>query len=510
MDPLSLALWGFTTPAVFLTLLGSVVIGLVIGAIPGLSVNIAVALAVPLTIFMPTEQALVMLIGLYGSGIFGGSISAILLNAPGTPASAATIFDGFPMARAGLATKALRVSLIASVFGSVFSIALLVMLAPQLADFALRFGPVEIASLLFFTFLIIGVLSGGSLMKGLLSASIGMALATIGSDPMLGIPRFTFGSTSLMDGLTYVPLLVGLFALAEIIEEATKGFSKSAQKVELAAEDRAANRVTGKELKSMGLPMLRASAIGSAIGILPGIGATIASFLAYADAKRSAKDASCFGKGDIRGVAASESSNNAVVGATFIPTLALGIPGDAVTAILLGALVLQGVAPGPLIFMTAPGIVYTIYVALFLSTILMGVIGYFAVRPLAMTLRIPKIYLMPCVALVCVAGSYVARNNIVDLFVMIGAGVLGFVFNRTGVPVAPLLITFIITPPFEEALRQALTRSQGSFAPFLTNPVTIGLALVAILLVLLSARRERALARRAREAADTPASEGRA
>ena len=492
MNPFTQALAGFAEPTTLLTLVLSVAVGLVIGAIPGLSVNIAVALAVPLTIFMPTDQALVLLIGLYGSGIFGGSVSAILLNAPGTPASAATIFDGFPMAQQGLATKALRVSLVASLYGAAFSVVLLVLVAPELANFALRFGPVEIASLLLFTFFVIGILSGASLAKGLLSAAVGMVLATVGSDPMLGTPRFTFGQTALMDGFTYVPLLVGLFALAEIMEEATRGFAQKEQQFELGEEDRARNRIDRKDLKLIAFPVVRASAIGSAIGILPGIGATIASFLAYADAKRSAKDKSLFGRGDLRGVAASESANNAVVGATFIPTLALGIPGDAVTAILLGALVLQGVTPGPLIFVTNPQVVYTIYLALMFATLLMAVLGFIAIRPLAMTLRIPKIYLMPSVALICIAGAYVARNNIIDVWVMFGAGVLGFVFNRTGVPVAPLLITFIITRPFEEALRQALTRSEGSLEPFLTNPVTLTLAALVAAAFLLALRRNRA------------------
>ena len=493
MDPFTQALFAFGEPAVFITLICATGIGLIIGAIPGLSVNIAVALAVPLTIFMPTDQSLVLLIGLYGSGIFGGSVSAILLNAPGTPASAATIFDGYPMAQQGLATKALRVSLIASLYGAVFSVILLVLVAPELANFALRFGPVEIASLLLFTFFVIGILSGASLAKGLLSAAVGMVLATIGSDPMLGTPRFTFGQTSLMDGLSYVPLLVGLFALAEILDESTRGFSQSIQKFSLDSEDRERNRISFRDLKFISLPVIRASAIGSAIGILPGIGATIASFLAYGDAKRASGDGSSFGKGDVRGVAASESANNAVVGATFIPTLALGIPGDAVTAILLGALVLQGVTPGPLIFISNPQVVYTIYLSLLFATLLMAVIGYFAIRPLAMTLRIPKIYLMPSVALICIAGAYVARNNMIDVWIMLGAGVLGFVFNRTNVPVAPLLITFIITKPFEEALRQALTRSEGSFMPFLTNPVSLTLTALVAVAFALTLRRDHAV-----------------
>lgn len=483
MDILLNAFMAQMQPAVLLTLVCCVIIGMIIGAIPGLTVSIAVALAVPIAIFMPTEIALAMLVSLYGAGVYGGSVSAILLRAPGTPASAATAFDGFPMAQAGMGTKALRISLVASTFGSVFSILLLITVAPVLANFALRFGPVEMASILLFTFTIIGTISGASMIKGLFSAAVGMALATIGSDPMIGTPRFTFGMTELLDGLTYIPLLVGLFALAEVIKEAASGFKQEVERVEVRDEDKSKNRISGADIKQILPPMFRGSLIGSFIGLLPGIGSTIAAFLAYADAKRAAGKSGKFGKGDIRGIAAPESSNNAVGGATFIPTLALGIPGDAVTAILLGAMVMLGVTPGPLLFVTNPDIVYTIYIVLCMSTLLMLLIGLVATRPLTMVLRLPKIYLLPLVSLTCVAGSYVVRNNFVDVIVMLLAGVLGFVFNRVGIPVTPLLISFIITPPFEEAVRQALTQSEGSLSVFLTNPVALGSIAAALLVV---------------------------
>ena len=460
-----------------------------------MTVSIAVALAVPIAIFMPTSIALVMLVSLYGAGVYGGSVSAILLKAPGTPASAATVFDGFPLAQQGQAKRALRISLIASSFGAVFSILLLVTVAPMLAEFALQFGPVEMAAILMFTFTIIGTVSGDSMVKGLFSAAVGILLATVGSDPMVGTSRFTFGLTELADGLTYIPLLVGLFALAEVIKEAAGGFVQDLNVIDVRYEDAKANRVTLGDLKRMFMPMVRGSFIGSFIGLLPGIGSTIGAFLAYADAKRAAGSDGTFGEGDIRGIASPEAANNATGGATFIPTLALGIPGDAVTAILLGALVMLGVTPGPLLFITNPDVVYTIYIVLCSSTIMMVVIGLVATRPLTMILRLPKIYLLPLVSLTCVAGSYIVRNNIIDVVVMIAAGILGFIFNRVGIPVAPLLISFIITRPFEESVRQALTQSEGSYLIFLTNPVAVGSLIASALVITLVVR-----ARRNREA----------
>ena len=492
MDIFLNSLAGQMQPMVLLTMVICVVIGMIVGAIPGLTVSIAVALAVPVAIFMPTDYALVMLASLYAAGVYGGSVSAILLNAPGTPASAATAIDGHAMARQGLARKALNISLLASTFGALFSIVLLVTLAPLLARFALRFGPVEMAGVLLFTFTIVGTVSGGSMVRGLFSAALGILLATVGSDPMIGLPRFTFGSTSLLDGLTYIPLLVGLFAISEVLKVAGQGFPPHVREVELAEENRARNRLTGREMKAITMPMVRGSAIGSVVGLMPGIGSTISAFLAYADIKRSAGPNSKVGEGDIKAVAACEASNNATGGATFIPTLALGIPGDAVTAIILGALVMLGVQPGPLLFVTNPGVVYTIYIVLFMSTVMMAVVGLFATRGLVYVLKVPSIYLMPIVALTCVAGSFVVRNNILDTYVMLGAGVMAYIFNRVRIPVAPLLISFIVTPPFEQAVRQSLAYSRGSFSIFLTNWFSLSaivLSVVVIVLVALAQRR---------------------
>ncbi|MAM76809.1 MAG: hypothetical protein CMO29_23730 [Tistrella sp.] len=495
MDIFIHSLLGQLQPMVLVTMVICVTIGMIIGAIPGLTVSIAVALAVPVAIFLPTDYALVMLASLYAAGVYGGSVSAILLNAPGTPASAATAIDGYAMAKQGLAHKALKIALLASCFGSMFSIILLVTVAPVLAKFALRFGPVEMAGILLFTFTIVGAVSGESMVKGLFSASLGIALATVGSDPMIGLPRFTFGETSLADGLTYIPLLVGLFAIAEVLKNAEEGFPRPVREVKMADEDRKRNRLTGKDMKAITMPMVRGSAIGSFVGLMPGIGSTISAFLAYADVKRAAGPDSMVGKGDIRAVAASESSNNATGGATFIPTLALGIPGDAVTAIILGALVMLGVQPGPLLFITDPGVVYTIYIVLFMSTVMMVIVGLFATRGLVYVLRVPNVYLMPIVALTCVAGSFVVRNNVIDVFVMLAAGVMAYVFGRVKVPVAPLLISFIVTPPFEEAVRQSLAYSHGSFTVFVTNWFSLSAIILSVVVISLVAMAQRKQAR---------------
>ncbi len=478
-------------PSVLLTMALCVVVGMIIGAIPGLTVSIAVALAVPIAIFMPREYAFVMLASLYAAGVYGGSVSAILLKAPGTPASAATAIDGYAMSQQGLSRKALNISLLASTFGSMFSIVLLVTFAPLLANFALKFGPVEMAGLLLFTYTIVGAVSGDSMVKGLFSAALGIALATVGSDPMLGVPRFTYGNTSLLDGLTYIPLLVGLFAIAEVLKHASERFPSWSKKVSLSTADKDRNRLTRQDYRTIAMPMVRGSLIGSFVGLMPGIGSTISAFLAYADAKRAAGASGRFGEGDIRAVAAAESSNNATGGATFIPTLALGIPGDAVTAIILGAMVMLGVQPGPLLFVTNPDVVYTIYIVLFMSTVMMVIIGLVATRALVWVLAIPNLYLMPVVALTCVAGSFVVRNNVLDIVVMLAAGILAFIFGRLRIPVAPLLISFIVTPPFEEAVRQSLAYSRGSMMVFLTNWFSVAAIVVSIAVVVLVALSQR-------------------
>lgn len=470
MTDLLPALQEVAAPLNLIVLLASVLAGMVIGAVPGLTVNMAVALAVPLTLTMPAAPSILMLLGLYCAGIYGGSVSAILLNAPGTPASAATGLDGFPLAQRGEGGKALRMAMLASVYGGLFSVLLLILVAPLLAGFALRFGPIELAGLLLFSLTLVGVVATDNRAKGLLAAGLGMLLATVGADPMLGAPRFTFGNSSFYDGIPLIPLLIGLFAVSEMLGAAETRFRGSGQLTGL-AEGREGNRLDRADLRRSAIPIMRSGAIGAFVGMLPGLGASVSSFMAYAATKRASREPGRFGKGAIEGVASAESANNAVTGAALIPLLALAIPGDSVTAILLGALMIQGVAPGPMIFTTAPDIVYTIYFALLFANLFIAAIAFAAIRPLVQVLKVPQVYLYPVILVMCVAGSYALRNNHWDVATMLAGGVLGYALRRFGVPVAPLLIAFILATPFEEALRQGLTLSRGDPMVFATNPI---------------------------------------
>ena len=493
MEVLQAALLEVIQPASLVVLMASVIAGIVIGAIPGLTVTLAVALAVPLTITMSPTASILMLISLYGAGIYGGSISAILLNAPGTPASAATSLDGYALGRQGKAGKALKMALYASVYGGLFSTAVLILLAPQLAAVALRFGPIELACLLLFSLTVVGSLSGNSMIKGLLAAALGMGLATIGADPMTAVPRFTFGSYDLFDGLAYIPLLIGLFALAEMLVQAQSGFANRGEIVSI-GHDRTANRIDADDARRCAVPLLRSGFLGVFVGILPGLGASIATFLGYAETRRSSREPERFGRGAIEGVAASEAANNAVTGSALIPLLALSIPGDVVTAILLGALLIQGVTPGPLIFTSRPDIVYTIYLALLASNLVILLVGAIAIRPLTRVLAIPKVFLYPVILVMCVAGSYAIRYSLFDVWVMFGAGILGWLLRLFGLPVAPLLIAFILTGPFEESLRQALIKTEGNLLLFLESPIAdVILALTLAALVFTVRRQSRPL-----------------
>jgi putative tricarboxylic transport membrane protein len=490
MEVLQAALLEVIQPASLVVLVASVIAGIVIGAIPGLTVTLAVALAVPLTITMSPTASILMLISLYGAGIYGGSISAILLNAPGTPASAATSLDGYELGRQGRAGKALKMALYASVYGGLFSTAVLILLAPQLAAVALRFGPIELACLLLFSLTVVGSLSGDSMIKGLLAAALGMGLATIGADPMTAVPRFTFGSYDLFDGLAYIPLLIGLFALAEMLVQAQSGFANRGEIVSI-GHDRAANRIDADDARRCAVPLLRSGFLGVFVGMLPGLGASIATFLGYAETRRASREPERFGRGAIEGVAASEAANNAVTGSALIPLLALSIPGDVVTAILLGALLIQGVTPGPLIFTSRPDIVYTIYLALLASNLVILLVGAIAIRPLTRVLAIPKVFLYPVILVMCVAGSYAIRYSLFDVWVMFGAGILGWLLRLFGLPVAPLLIAFILTGPFEESLRQALIKTEGNLLLFLESPIAVVILALTLAALVFTIRRQR-------------------
>lgn len=490
MDLLLTVALDILSPVNLAVLVAGVIGGMIIGAIPGLTVTMAVALAVPFTLTLGPVPSLLLLLGIYCAGTYGGSVSAVLLNAPGTPASAATAIDGYELAKQGKAYKALYMALIASLYGGLFSTLVLILVAPQVAEVALQFGPSELAMLLLFSLTVVGTLSSDSMAKGLLSAAVGMGMATVGTDPMLGIPRFTLGYFELYDGFAYIPLLIGLFALSEMFGQAESGFRTGGA---LLPTRRRGDQdgVTRDDLRRSLVPIVRSGFVGVFIGILPGLGSAIACFLGYAETKRASKEPWRFGKGAVEGVAASESANNAVTGATLIPLLALSIPGDGVTAIILGAFLIQGVTPGPLIFVQSPDIVYTVYLGLIAANLAMAALAIIGMRPLMNVLRVPKVLLYPVILMACVAGSYAMRNNVFDVYVMFGAGVLGYVLRLFSVPLPPLLVAFILAGPFEEAIRQALIGSEGSLAVFVSSPIAAGFGALTVVAVLATIYRHR-------------------
>ena len=474
---------------VMFALLG-VAVGIFVGSIPGLTVTMATALMVPLTFQMDPIPAIAMLLGVYKGGMFGGSISAILINAPGTPAASATVLDGFPMTQKGQALKALKMALYASVTADTLSDVVLILVAPPLARLALRFGPPEIFSLVLFSLTIIAAVSGRSLIKGLLAATLGVLFATVGMDPVAGTSRFTFGYVEMLKGIGLLPMLIGLFAVSEVlirveaeVMEGIKGlFIKDSDR----PEDR---RVSWAEFRRCLRTILRGTALGTFLGAIPGIGSTITAFLNYGMAQRASKHPERFGQGELEGVAAAESGNSAVCGATLIPLLSLGIPGDIVTAVLLGAFMIQGIAPGPTMFQEHGRVIYALFVGLMVCNLGNLLIGSLSLRAARNVLRIPQKVLYPTILLLCFVGTYAIDNSLFDVQAMFFFGILGYVMRKFDYPLAPLLIAFVLGPMLENALRQALIMSEGDIGIFISRPISLGFPLLTVLTVSLIAFR---------------------
>lgn len=444
-----------------------VVVGVIMGAIPGMSATMAVALSLPFTFAMTPIQGILLLLGVYKGGIFGGSIPAILIKTPGTPASSATVLDGYPMAEKGQAGKALGMALYASCTADMISNLSLIMFAGWLASFALSFGPPEFFTLIFFSLTIIAGVSGDNLIKGLISAGLGLLLATIGLDLVYGTDRFVFGESDLMGGLNFIAVLIGLFAIPEIIEYARKPRNQETKVSQLGDRN-----VTFAEYRRCLPTILRGSVIGVILGSIPGIGAAPSAFLSYSEARRTSKNKANFGKGEIEGVAASEAGNNGVCGATLIPLLALGVPGDIITAIIIGAFMIHGLQPGPMLFATNGDIVYALFMGLILSSLFLLIVGSVAIRLFRFIADVPSSLLFPGIMVLCVYGVYAVNNSIFDVGVMFAVGWGGYVMLRLNVPAAPFLIAFILGPLLEDNFRQSMLMSGGSADILYRSPIT--------------------------------------
>ncbi|MGX0878338.1 putative tricarboxylic transport membrane protein [Roseovarius sp. MBR-154] len=451
----------------FLSLVIGIVIGVVGGAIPGISATMAVALALPFTFPMAPINGILLLLGVYKGGIFGGSIPAILIKTPGTPASSATILDGHPMAARGEAGRALGMALWASCTADFVSNLALIFFAGFLASFALSFGPPEFFALILFSLTIIAGVSGESLLRGALSALLGLLLATIGLDLVYGTNRFTFGDPNLMGGLNFIAVLIGLFAIPEVINMVWHPTGHMGKVQNLGSK-----WVTFAEYKRCFRSIIRGSFIGVFLGSIPGIGAAPAAFLSYSEARRKSPNKANFGKGEIEGVAASEAGNNGVAGATLIPLLALGVPGDVITAIIIGAFMVHGLQPGPMMFVMNVDIIYGLFIGLILSSGILFIIGGLAIRGFRPVADIPKRILMPMVLVLCIYGVFAVNNNIFDVGVMFVMGWVGFVMSRYHIPAAPFLIAFILGPLLEDNFRQSMLMSGGSPEILLRGPIT--------------------------------------
>ena len=463
--------------AIFPFLVIGVTGGIVIGALPGLTATMGVAVLLPFTFGMEATRALVMLCGISIGAIYGGSISAILLKTPGTPAAAATVLDGYELARKGEAAKALSVSAIASFVGGMVSTVMLITISPVLASFALRFGAPEYFALAVFGLSIIASISGKSPVKGLLAGMFGLLISTVGLDPVTSYPRFTFGQINLYNGFAIIPVLIGLFALAEAFVQMEKIFEK-AQAIDTRFKH---GMVSLKETISLLPLMIKSALIGTFIGAIPGAGADIAAFVTYNEARRSSKRGNEFGTGCIEGVAAPEAGNNGVTGGAMVPLLTLGVPGDAVTAILLGALIIQGLQPGPLLFTKNADIVYGLFSSLLVGNVLMLLFGLLGVRLFCRVVELPKRIIIPVIVTLSIVGAYSMNNSIFDVWVCIGFGIIGYIMQKVDMPSSPIILAVILGPMAESNLRRAVLMYQGSYSFLWTRPIgVVFLALAAL------------------------------
>lgn len=493
---------GFATvfqPATFGLILLGTVSGVLIGALPGLTATMGVALLIPFTFGLPVEQGVGMLLGIFCGAIYGGSISAILIRTPGTPAAAATVLDGYPLNQQGQAGRALSMSIFASFVGGFCGALIMTFASPQISKIALEFSAPEYFGLAIFGLSIIISISGNSILKGLIAGFFGMLIATIGLDPMAGFPRFTFGLMDLFEGPAFIPTLIGLFALSEVFKGVEVLYTQ--EKVKAVKQQLFPSLA---DIKKTWVTIAKSTFIGTFIGAVPGAGSDISAFVAYGEAKRASKNPENFGKGEITGVAAAESANNACTGGAMIPMLSLGVPGDAVTAVLLGALVIQGLQPGPLLFKDHIDVVYSIFAGMMTANVLMFLVGVFGIRFFVKIISIERSMLIPIIFLLSVVGAYSMRNSLFDVGLAVVFGVIGYFMQRYDFPASPILLSLILGPLAESSLRRALIVSQGDFSILFTRPISATLIALAVLSIITSAIRQVRLEKKMAEQAARP------
>lgn len=463
--------------AILLVVAGSV-LGMIFGAIPGLTATMGMAIFLPITFGMTDLNGIVFLIGIYVGACYSGSLSAILVNIPGTPSAIATGFDGYVMAQRGEAGRAIGYATLSSALGGLFGVLILVFAAPHLARLALEFGSQEYTGIALLGISIVSYISFGSMIKGLIGGIIGLLLATVGQDVISAYPRFTFGSKDLQAGLEMIPVMVGFFGVTEVLVK----LERQAQARVVAAKIK--NVLPSLAKLGRYSPMMAVSSIiGVFIGAVPAAGGAIASMAAYGIQKRFSKRSGEYGTGIAEGVVAAEAANNAAVGGALVPMLSLGIPGDPQTAILIGALMINGLSPGPMLFLLRPDMVSTIYLGNVLAIVTFCVIGLIGARFFAKLLQAPGHYLLPAILVFCIIGAFAIRNTLFDVWVLLACGLGGFLLQKIGIMPAPIILGFVLGPILEDNFRRSLIISSGDWTTFLTRPISLTLVCINVFIL---------------------------
>ena len=484
------ALVRFSAPEVIFYALASSLVGVVMGALPGLTATMALALVTTLTLKLPPDQALLILICTYVGCIYGGSRSAILLNIPGTPASAASCLDGYALARQGMAGRAMGIATSGSVLGTLIGMFFLAGFTPILGTMALKFGAFEFFWLALFGVIIAGTLTGDDPLKGWIAGLVGLFVATIGQESQYAYDRFSFGMRDLAGGIQLVPALVGAFGFAELLT----AFKERQAPVKISPFDTVIPRMS--DVLKHWRTIIRSGLIGTGVGIIPGVGEDVAAWSSYAAAKRASKEPELFGKGSVEGLMAAETGDNACVPGAIIPVLTLAVPGSAPAAVLMAAMIIHGVRPGPLIMVENPQFVYDVVAMMFFATLGILIYGLTLTKLLTQVLRVPQHLIVPIVFVLCTVGSFAIAGRLFDVYVMLAFGLIGFVLRHFGYPMAPLVLGIVLGDLLEKNLRRALVLSDGDLTPFFTRPISGVLAAVIIATIvfkLLGMRRQQRL-----------------
>jgi len=455
-----------------------VTFGTLIGVLPGIGPVTGVAILIPITFGLNATTAIITMAGVYYGAMYGGSTTSILINVPGEPSSVMTTLDGYQMAKKGRAGPALGMAAFGSFIAGTLAVVLLTFIAPPLANVAISFGPPEYFALTFMGLTLVTSLSGESMIKGIMSGVFGLIVASVGVDAISGEERFTFGNIYLLDGMGFIGVAVGLFAVAEVLVNLEEPMEQVFVRTKLTLRNLFPNLQDWKD--SLG-PIGRSSLLGFFIGVLPGAGATIASFMAYAMEKKLSKHPEKFGTGIIEGVAAPESANNAAAGGAMVPLLTLGIPGSGTTAVLLGALLIHGLRPGPLLFQSNPDFVWGVIASMYIGNVMLLILNLPLVGMWASMLRIPYKILMPLIVTLSAVGVFATDNNVFDMWVMFAFGVIGYLMRKLEFPAAPAVLGLVLGPLVERSLRQSLTISHGDLSIFFTRPISAVLTICALL-----------------------------